>query len=188
MDFRVLLLYVLSSLAGLTMVVGGIWLIYKEKIYVDRESKQPIEVSTPVGSFKSNYPALALFALGFFPLVYPLTRVPLECLQAEDAEVTGSIAGIGHEVAVYAVIGEDNIRGKRKLALPIKFFPPDHEKYKVLLVVNGHVVDESFAERRNEKNGMVEVAFAEVETDHSPYEPDEGTIVPVPKDYLPSSR
>ncbi|MEA2599876.1 MAG: hypothetical protein QOF89_868 [Acidobacteriota bacterium] len=40
MDTNALPLYYLSSFAGLIMVVGGIWLIYKEKIYIDSESKQ----------------------------------------------------------------------------------------------------------------------------------------------------
>src|SRR5215813_1014704 len=67
------LLY-LCSLAGFSMVVGGIWLIYKEKIYIDRESKQVTEVKTPLGSFKTNIPALVLFALGFVPLIYPIVK------------------------------------------------------------------------------------------------------------------
>lgn len=77
MDARMVLFF-MSTLAGFVMIAGGIWLIYKEKIYIDRESNKPVEVKLPVGfSFSSNYPALALFALGFFPLVYPFHELPL---------------------------------------------------------------------------------------------------------------
>jgi hypothetical protein len=65
-------LYYLSSFAGLVMVAGGIWLLYKQKIYIDSESKQVIEVELPIGKFKTNLPVLVLFALGFVPLIYPL--------------------------------------------------------------------------------------------------------------------
>src|SRR6476661_10924552 len=72
LDISVLPLYYLSSFAGLVMVVGGIWLIYKQKIYIDSESKQVTEIELPIGKFKTNLPALVLFALGFVPLIYPL--------------------------------------------------------------------------------------------------------------------
>jgi hypothetical protein len=49
MDPRIAL-YCVSAGAGLSMIVGGIWLIYKEKIYIDQESKQPIETKSPLGS------------------------------------------------------------------------------------------------------------------------------------------
>ncbi len=44
MDTNVIPLYYLSSFAGLVMVVGGIWLIYKQKICIDSESKQVTEI------------------------------------------------------------------------------------------------------------------------------------------------
>ena len=46
----VLGLYYLCSGAGLLMVVGGIWLIYKQRIYIDRETNQITEIKTPLGS------------------------------------------------------------------------------------------------------------------------------------------
>lgn len=75
MDARIVLFY-LVAVGGFVMVVGGMWLILKEKIYIDRESKQQIAIKLPGGwSFQSNYPALALFVLGFIPLIYPLQQV-----------------------------------------------------------------------------------------------------------------
>ena len=75
MDPRVPLLFMIVF-AGFVMVAGGMWLLYKQKIVIDKESNQPIEISLPGDlKFKSNYPALALFVLGFFPLVYPLSKL-----------------------------------------------------------------------------------------------------------------
>jgi hypothetical protein len=61
MDARIALYYMCST-AGLVMIGGGIWLNYKQKIYIDREWKRPVEINTPRGNFKSNYPALVVFA------------------------------------------------------------------------------------------------------------------------------
>jgi hypothetical protein len=49
MDARMVLFF-MSTLAGFVMIAGGIWLIYKEKIYIDRESNKPVEVKLPGGS------------------------------------------------------------------------------------------------------------------------------------------
>ena len=61
MDARIALYYMCST-AGLVMIGGGIRLIYKQRIYIDREWKRPVEINTPLGNFKSNYPALVVFA------------------------------------------------------------------------------------------------------------------------------
>ena len=38
MDHR-MFLYLLTAVSGFVMVVGGMWLIYKEKIYFDSQSR-----------------------------------------------------------------------------------------------------------------------------------------------------
>ena len=49
LDSSVIPPYYLSSFVGLVMVVGGIWLLYKEKIYIDSEWKQVAAIETPIG-------------------------------------------------------------------------------------------------------------------------------------------
>jgi hypothetical protein len=110
MDPRIALYYS-TSLAGLVMVIGGIWLIHKQKIYIDRESNKPIEVQTPVGTFKSNYPALALFVLGIFPLVYPLHEINNMDIfvKVEQVGIHGPIEANAYPVLVYAVRAHDSL-------------------------------------------------------------------------------
>lgn len=43
MDPRMALFFLVAT-AGVGMVVGSMWLIAKEKIFIDRETKQPIEI------------------------------------------------------------------------------------------------------------------------------------------------
>jgi hypothetical protein len=83
-------LYYICAIAGFIMVAGGIWLIYREKIYIDRETKEVIEVKTPIGTFKTNIPALMLFVLGFVPLIYPIYSFRS---RSDSVEVHGYIDG-----------------------------------------------------------------------------------------------
>jgi hypothetical protein len=159
MDPRIALYYV-SAGAGLVMIVGGIWLIYKEKIYIDRESKQPIEIQSPLGSFKSNYPALTLFALGFFPLVYPMYSINnlTEFVKVDTVRIKGLVTANAYPVLVYAARAQDMLSANGEFQVPVPFLGHDQDDYKILLVVNGHVLDEARAVRK--ANGKeIEVTF-----------------------------
>jgi len=129
-------LYYLSSFAGLVMVVGGIWLLYKQKIYIDKESKQVMEIELPIGKFKTNLPALGLFALGFVPLIYPMTQ----CSDMRSQlHLKGSVDGDAFPVQVYAVVRTDSLNqpGNFNLRVPLESVDRD---YKVLYVVPGKPV------------------------------------------------
>lgn len=89
------------------MIAGGIWLIYKEKIFIDRETGKVMEIKTPVGKFKTNVPALVLFALGFFPLIMPmflLSKLYDPALAVRQISVAGMIEGNVYPVTVFAVM------------------------------------------------------------------------------------
>jgi hypothetical protein len=74
-DGNILGLYYLSACGGLVMVVGGIVLLYRQKISIDKAGRVQTEITTPLGKFKTNSPALVLFALGFVPLIYPMYQL-----------------------------------------------------------------------------------------------------------------
>jgi hypothetical protein len=134
LDTSVIPLYYLSSFAGLVMVVGGIWLLYKQKIYIDRESKQVTEIETPIGKFKTNLPALVLFALGFVPLIYPLAQ----CAgMRSQLRLKGRIEGDAFPVQVYAVVGTDTLNQSRDFNLLVPQLENLIQDYKILYVVPG---------------------------------------------------
>lgn len=178
MDARIALYY-LCSVAGFVMVVGGIWLIYKEKIYIDRESQQPIEVQTPLGGFKSNYPALALFVLGFFPLVYPLgaMRDLVDYVKVETVRITGPVEASVYPVLVYAARAQDALNGNGDFLVPVPFVGNDD--YRVLLVVNGRVIDEERV-KRVEPGKDIKLEFRPVQIEASLFEPQ---LNPVSNDF-----
>jgi hypothetical protein len=162
MDPRMALYYA-SALAGFVMVVGGIWLIYKEKIYIDRESQQPIEIQSPLGTFKSNYPALTLFALGFFPLVYPIYSVNnlTQYVRVETIPIKGPVDVSAYPAFVFAVREEATVRSRGEFRVQVPFRGGDLDDYNMILVVNNHVVGDARAVRS--VNGKeIEVEFRPV--------------------------
>jgi hypothetical protein len=175
-------LYFVCALTGVFMVVGGFWLIYKEKIYIDAESKQAIEVATPVGTFKNNFPALTLFALGFFPLVYPMYAINdlTDYARVETLRIRGAVDAHSYPALIYASIGQDARNGRGDFEMKVPFVARHQSDFKVLLVVNGQVLGEESA-RRNGDDGEIEVRFRPVVAEVTPYEPE---VMPVPADYL----
>jgi hypothetical protein len=190
MDSR-MVLYFLIAVAGFVMVVGGMWLIYKQRIYFDRESGQPITVELP-GNFKftSNYPALALFALGFLPLIYPVHELPKldQFKRVKSVQIRGVIrAGDGRKLVqpnvstvVYAaeVPAHPLMRSEEEFSLGVPVISGKGE-YQVMLVVNGHVVDYQKASAKDDSN-VIKVEFHPVDIEPAPYT---GEIQAVPADF-----
>ena len=179
MDPR-LALYYMCSLAGMVMIVGGIWLIYKEKIYIDRESKQPIEINTPLGNFKSNYPALALFALGFVPLIYPIYSLNklVGYVKVDTVRIKGPVETSAYPALVYAARAQDSLTKNGEFRVPVPYIGNDD--YRLLLVVNGRVFDEARVPDRVKPGEDIRVEFRPITVEQSAFEPQ---INPVPEIY-----
>ena len=176
MDPRIVPLYYLSSLAGFIMVAGGIWMLYKQKIYIDRASKKVTEISTPIGTFRTNIPALALFALGFFPLVYPIVK---SAGFAEEILIRGNVRASAFPVQVYAVVQSDSLLQNRDFALKVPVLRELGQEYKILYVC-GSLVCEDRAELQSRTNEAIHLlpkelspaSVAEYETDLPPVPPE----------------
>jgi hypothetical protein len=190
MDSRMVLFF-LSTIAGFVMIVGGMWLVYKQKIYIDRESQQPIKVELPGNfSFSSNYPALTLFVLGFFPLAYPFHELPLltQYKLVKDVHIRGLIHSDGvHELVqpdvatvVYAarLPAYPLVRSGEEFSLGVPVIDGT-EEYEVMLVVNGHVLDYQKASTKG-NNGEIKVEFKPLVVEPAQYA---GKVEPVPADF-----
>jgi len=131
-------LYYISAVAGFVMVAGGMWLIYKEKIYIDRESKTITEVETPFGKFKTNIPALVLFVLGFYPLIYPIVK---SASVTAEVPVRGEVKCNHYPVEVVAVIDSDVVDKEGSFTLKVPFFGGDNKAYKIIYYFAGNILD-----------------------------------------------
>jgi hypothetical protein len=152
MENSIIPLYYLCSIAGFIMVVGGIWLIYKQKIYIDRESKQVTEIETPIGKFKTNIPALVLFALGFVPLIYPIVKMSEFTKEiTKEVKIVGNVKSSVHPVQVYAVLQMDSLIQDRDFSL---WVPSSFSEYRIIYIT-GNSVSEDLVDLQKKKSGEI---------------------------------
>lgn len=134
-------LYYLPAIAGFIMVVGGVWLIWKEKIYIDRETKRVIEIELPVGlgKFKSNVPALALFVIGCIPLIYPM--IGSKRLVPPELQLQGEVENEkDYPFEVYAAISAESVKNRRTFSLSVPPLSGNRAEYKLLYVTQDNRV------------------------------------------------
>jgi hypothetical protein len=168
MENQFILLYYLSSMTGLIMVVGGIFLLYKEKIYIDTQTKEVTALETPVGTFRTNAPALALFLIGFIPLIYPIYQSSKDEVnvklalkkEREKQEETVKLRGRAsvdkdkYPVQVYVVLESDSLNN----ASDYTFHVPAHWNkgyYKVLYKTDDDNVQEETADLDKIQHGEI---------------------------------
>lgn len=109
------LLYVCAG-AGFIVVVGSLVLLWKGKIYFDKETKEVTEVELPFGfKVKTNLPAVIIFLLGAFLLVVPILKMPKE---PGRIRLTGQIR-FPESLKVYAVAGERETTRDVALEVPL---------------------------------------------------------------------
>lgn len=174
MQLSELLLYYVCATAGFVMVAGGIFMLYKQKIYIDRESQQITEIEAPLlGKFRTNVPALVLFVLGFVPLIYPLWLLRQ---LANQVEIVGTVKSTSYPVYVYAVTGVDTVRGERQFGLTM---PLSAKEYRILYMA-GNAVVEDRASQRDIKRGQLVLPAKEIQVTAPRFEPD---LAPVPAQF-----
>ena len=181
-DARIALYYLVSS-AGLLMIVGSLLLVWKQKIVIDRESKQPVEIELPLGlRFKSNAPALALFVLGALLLIYPIMQLKdlNRYIEVDTVPVRGLVHGDVYPVLVYAVRRGDMVNKTGEFKIPVSFLGrQDVDDYRILLVANGRVINEARAARK-EWGKEIEVSFTPVVFEPANFQ---GNVATVPDAY-----
>jgi len=175
----ILVLYYFCSVAGLIMVGGGIWLIYKEKIYIDRESKQITEIETPIGKFKTNIPALALFILGFVPLIYPLIATS-RLMHVKTVSIEGSVRANVYPVLVHAVIKSDPVQQERKFVLNLPVIDQFGD-YRIIYVA-GNLTAEELVDVHTAKGGKIHLSAKDMKISIKKYEPTI-PLAPIPQEF-----
>lgn len=109
-----MVLFILCSVAGLVMVMGSIFLLWKGRIYLDTQGKSVSRVELPLGiKFGTQFPVLVMFLFGVFLLIFPVyyaknicPNLPLHSKRfPEMVKVTGKVK-TPIPINVYAVIAE----------------------------------------------------------------------------------
>ena len=149
MTHYVVVLYI-CQFGGLLMVIGGMVLLYKQKIDINKITKQ-LEISVPFfGKLRTNTPALALFVIGVVLLVLPIQQLKTEYLHVEQ-DVESNI----HPVLVYAVVNTKSLpSGKGHLDLSIPILSTEDYSPE-LIYVAGEITDHEEVKLKTRKNGLI---------------------------------
>ena len=188
MDWRIIL-YCLCSAAGFVMIIGGIWLLAKQKIYLNPETGAIVQVDLgPLGKFKTNIPSLGLFLIGGFLLVLPpyLAKFLPE-LESPSLEVTGSVNSNAHPVVIYAVIRSQAMQQDGSFTIPM----PQHMNAaydpKVLYVAaNAQGVFDDDVQLKLQKGGQIQLSPKKLENANANQQLPQiaNPVKPTPIEYL----
>jgi hypothetical protein len=130
------------------------YLIYKEKIYLDRETKAPIEVETPLGKFKTNVPALVLFFFGFVFLTTPVYKL---WNFNKNIKVTGSLKSTKHPIDIFAVVETESIPRDGRFAIGVPALFDQSKEYKIIYSLGNIIVDHDPVKLKNAKGDEVDL-------------------------------
>ncbi|MCI5158594.1 MAG: hypothetical protein D3906_09180 [Candidatus Electrothrix sp. AUS1_2] len=202
MENQFYLLYYLSSVTGLIMVAGGIFLLYTEKIYIDSQTKEVTTLETPVGTFRTHAPALTLFLIGFIPLIYPIyqsskdeekVRLALEDeRQKLDEKVTlqGEVIGkkSSFPVQAYVVLKSDSLLNEGQYSFSVPAHSED-EQYKLIFYMNDKNIKEKKADLKKAEGGRITLNAFRIQTDedsevaNSNYNTPEVQVIDIPEEF-----
>ncbi len=131
-------LYYLCTVGGLMLLVGSMFLIFKGKILIDKETKEVVSVELPwLGKLQTHTPALVLFLMGAGLVIYPLHLISSQ----PQVVIQGAVgAASQEEMQVYAALGPDVIEhGKTTFTLRAPFSTSVTE-YQVLYIARGQII------------------------------------------------
>ena len=140
--------FILSSAAGLVLVVGCLILLWKGRIVLDTEGKNVSKIELPLGvNLATDFPVLILFALGVILLLVPLYLARNICAEPslhkkqfpEMVKISGKILS-SEGVDVFAVVDEQpNTHDNVLLNVPFR----KDSRYRVLYSLNNQVLENS---------------------------------------------
>ncbi|HEX8650739.1 MAG TPA: hypothetical protein VF708_07850 [Pyrinomonadaceae bacterium] len=142
-------LFILSSVAGIIMVIGSLFLLYKGRIYLDSEGKSVSQVELPLGiKFSTQFPVLVMFLFGAFLLIFPIHYAKNICpdlslhskVFPQMVTVKGKVISkdVKDRIDVYAIVDEQsNAHDEVILNVPFRL----NGRYQIMYSTNNRVLD-----------------------------------------------
>lgn len=132
-------LLVLCALTGVVMVIGGLWLMWRGKILIDKDTRKVIEVQLPWKGVKLRGITPALF---FFVLACAMVVIPVVYLnQHPYAHVTGEVlTAEGTTLLVYVAVDPAVVEGQATTFTLEVPFNSAVDAYDVLYVADRQVL------------------------------------------------
>jgi len=144
MDATQVILFICGG-GGLVIVAGCIWLLAKQRIYLDKESNATAtELQLPLGiKLKTATPVIALFVVGAGLLIYAANQASEHAKhlmeQGSTVDVRGAVSGDNESVALYAALVSTSLPGSGPFSFAVPKPHPNHP-YTLLYLVDGRIV------------------------------------------------
>lgn len=131
--------------AGILLLLSVILLLYNRRIYVDADTKEPIQFELPiVGKLKTQNPVIILFLIGAGLVLYPVYLSTIAC--GEQATVEGEI-GVTSKPVTVSVVPLPRFQvtlqrgGQFKMQIPLM----QGVNYRAYFIVDGNIlIDQGF--------------------------------------------
>jgi hypothetical protein len=121
--------------------LGSLFLLWRGRIYLDRETKQVVEIELPLGiKVKSSIPVLALILIGGGLVMYSASEASKI---GEEVTVTGDLTGSTSEIKLYASVQSLGLPRGDKFSLRVPMPYPNRD-YMLLYIVNGSLLGYQF--------------------------------------------
>ena len=139
MKDETVVIFYLSSLAGLLLTVGSLFLLWKRTIVLDAKGDVS-EVKLPFGiNLKTQFPVLMMFFLGAFLLYVPQHYKANACKSLKDHEPRPSVPLVGEvdsgeDLDVYAIVDAQRANSDTKVELSVPCLTD--RRYHVLYLNN----------------------------------------------------
>jgi hypothetical protein len=151
-----LVLFYLCSAGGMAMVLGAMWLLFKEKIFLDAHTREVLYVELPlVGRLTTNAPTIFLIALGSLTTIYPAYLTRSNVTTQTYYKVNQRISSLGHPVTVYLVIHTDVLNQDGDVELPVPKLPDQSYEAKLVYVVNNVATGDAQIPFNQEQKGAI---------------------------------
>ncbi|HEX2492340.1 MAG TPA: hypothetical protein VHK24_01105, partial [Steroidobacter sp.] len=121
--------------------LGSLFLLWKGQIYLDRETKQVIEIELPFNiKLRSNIPVLALVLIGGMLLIYSATQ---GAKIHEEVTVDGDLSGSSSRIELYASVASITLPSGGPFSLSVPVTHPGR-KYMLLYAIDGDLLAHQF--------------------------------------------
>jgi hypothetical protein len=148
-------LLIVSQIAGMLLLAGTMVLLFFRRVYLDAETKQPIEFALPVlGKVKTQSPVLVLAFLGAILVLVPVWKMAEMVSQKvplKKVSLTGEVATGGKSVQAVVVADPDYTHiqdSDGPFSMNVPLLATD-ATYRVKFIVDKQVIDDQMLTATN---------------------------------------
>jgi hypothetical protein len=150
------------QIAGFLMIIGAFWLLFKQKIYLDAQSQQPMYVELPFfGKLRTNAPSLAIIVLGVIAVGFPWYASRTKYLSVHQ-----HFASDLYPISVYAVCHENSIENDGELDLSVPILSDSDYKPAIVYRV-GAITQAEHLDLSTEHHGVVQLSGVTIDSGES---------------------